>query len=250
MGVGKSSPKWRLQELQLFHRGLPAHIEAFAGYREGTSAVGVEHEAESALFVLPCEMLSFEKDRYLKRALQKYRVFQLSLIASIPLTLFCRQSAKADDTLVLELPPSQAAIENRSTRKAQSEARRLPEIPAENRNFPDRNERVVLASRGKRASRQDANESGIGRLGQTTQEASIFRGKNERSAKLSRVSTGTYLAIKADEGEWIGILMSDNSIGWMQRSAVKILDYQVTATSQGSARPFDPTYSDGLPSAR
>lgn len=190
---------------------------------------------------------------------KQIKLSQLALViasSSFACLIVCPLGAKADDTLVLELPPSQAAIESRAAQKVQSEARRLPEIPPENRNFPDRNPGVSLASRGRGrgggnpAPRQDASDSAIGRLGQTVQDATIFRGKNDRSGKLSRVSVGTYLAIKADAGEWLGILMSDNSVGWVQRGAIKILDYQVTATSQGPARPYDENYSDGLPSSR
>ena len=181
---------------------------------------------------------------------QKPITFQFALAFATSLSFICPVGTKADDTIILDLPPSQGAIENRAARKVHSESRRIPEIPAENRNFPDRNERIVLASRGKRALRQDSSDSSIGRLGQTVREATIFRGKSDRSDKLSRVPAETYLAVKADAGDWIGILMSDNSIGWLQRSSVKILDYQVTATSQGPAKPYDENYSDGLPSSR
>ena len=180
--------------------------------------------------------------------------FKNSAIALIVIALFAgARASKADDTIVLELPPSQANIEHKAAQKRQDETRRLPEIPRENRNFPPREEGLPLVSRGSpRASsrRQDGASSAIGRLGQTLQEVTIYRNRNERSGKLSRIPAGVYLAVKTESEDWLGILMSDNSIGWMKREAVKILDYQVTATSSGGARPFDDTYSDGLPSGK
>lgn len=76
---------------------------------------------------------------------------------------------------------------------------------------------------------------------------------------LARVARGTYLAIKHDYGSWYGVLMIDGSLGWIEKSAVRMLDYNVVRphpTAPGSGLLEDggsstpgPEETPGLPSA-
>jgi hypothetical protein len=69
--------------------------------------------------------------------------------------------------------------------------------------------------------------------------APIFRGRNGDGRLLSRVPQGQPLAIKSEYGDWYAVVMIDNTLGWIHRSAVRILDYNVV-------RPLSST-PDGLP---
>jgi cell wall-associated NlpC family hydrolase len=46
---------------------------------------------------------------------------------------------------------------------------------------------------------------------------------------MVQVPAGTYLALTSDAGDWYGVLMSDRSTGWIHRSAVQILQYEVVS---------------------
>ena len=187
-----------------------------------------------------------------KLTLLKFRILSnaILLIASLGGS---PQSARADETIILELSPSQANKDSRNAAKTRQQTTKLPEIPRENRNFPSREEGLPQVSRGLgRGSRtkQTDGPSAIGRLGQTAQEVSIYRERSDKAGRLCRISGGVYLAVKAESGDWLGILMSDNSVGWLHRNSVKILDSEVTATSASESRSFDDKYSDGLPSGK
>jgi cell wall-associated NlpC family hydrolase len=44
---------------------------------------------------------------------------------------------------------------------------------------------------------------------------------------IARVAQGTPLAIKSEYGSWYAVLMIDGSLGWIQKSAVRMLDFNV-----------------------
>jgi hypothetical protein len=70
--------------------------------------------------------------------------------------------------------------------------------------------------------------------------APIYRGRNEGGRLISRVPRGQYLAIKSEYGDWYAVLMIDNSIGWIPKSAVRMLEYNVirpTPTTPGIPTP-------------
>jgi cell wall-associated NlpC family hydrolase len=59
---------------------------------------------------------------------------------------------------------------------------------------------------------------------------------------LSRVPTGTYLALTTTSGNWYGVLMQDRTVGWLRKSAVDLLDFAVV-----SNQPIGPLQSAGEP---
>jgi hypothetical protein len=72
----------------------------------------------------------------------------------------------------------------------------------------------------------------VGRLGICAQDgAPIYRGRDGGGQLLARVPQGTYLAIKHDYASWYAVLMIDGSLGWVQKSAVRLLDYNVVRPS-------------------
>jgi cell wall-associated NlpC family hydrolase len=57
--------------------------------------------------------------------------------------------------------------------------------------------------------------------------APIYRGQDGGGRMLARIAQGTYLAIKSEYGYWYAVLMEDGSLGWIQKSAVRLLDFNV-----------------------
>lgn len=62
---------------------------------------------------------------------------------------------------------------------------------------------------------------------------------------LARIAKSTYLAIKSDYGGWYAVLMEDGSLGWIQKSAVSLLDYNVVRPQPSSFGRW-PAGADGL----
>jgi hypothetical protein len=86
----------------------------------------------------------------------------------------------------------------------------------------------------------------VGRLGVAVwQGAPIYRGQDGGGRMVARVAQGTYLAIKSDYADWYGVLMVDGSLGWIRKSAVRLLDYNVVRPPSGTAGG-EPRGSEGL----
>ncbi len=140
----------------------------------------------------------------------------------------CAIPSLADDTITLDLPSSKvveqtAVAESNSVKSEfmQYSERRAVKVP---QNQSGSNKR--FASRGKQNSSQDRE---VGRLGVTHHKAAIYAGRSSSKSLLARVTPGTYIALTVDVGDWYGVLMSDQSTGWIHKSDVGILDYSVSA---------------------
>jgi len=83
----------------------------------------------------------------------------------------------------------------------------------------------------------------VGRLGVCEYSGiPIYRGRDGGGQLLARVTRGTYLAIKSDYAAWYGVMMIDGSLGWIPKSAVRLLDFNVVRPGAGSsAGPATPT---------
>lgn len=161
-------------------------------------------------------------------------------------TVFPVACVRSDETLTLELPPSpeaQAAAlaQRRQAAEATSStggiaprsgvtrrAVRPPAMPSRHRSL--------------RARRQTEPTSVIGRLGLMERAAALHRSPSTSSAVLTRAPAGTYLALRAETANMYGVLMADGSTGWLSRSVVRLLDYQVVSTGAGAAH-----YAGALP---
>lgn len=144
-----------------------------------------------------------------------------SLVGLALSTLLCAaHPAFADQTLTLELPPSEAAQAAHAAEKARSAAHTSVTPKA------TRNRRGTYPSRG---GVRRPQERVVGRLGQLPETTPIYRRHSRSSALLTQAPAGTYVAIQADAGDWVGVLMADGSTGWMTRSSVRFLDYQVVS---------------------
>lgn len=83
-----------------------------------------------------------------------------------------------------------------------------------------------------RASNDGSSDAAIGRIGVIiASKASIRRLPSSKSRLLSVCPRDTYLAVVSQKGSWYGLLMSDTSTGWIPKSTVHLLNYEVTRQS-------------------
>lgn len=143
------------------------------------------------------------------------------------------RAAFADATLTLNLPPSQAALQARAEAARAEAAKRRAAQKAAHKSS---SEFLELPSRGWSQGRYV-----VGGLGVVMQPSGIYRLATTRSRLLSRISSGTNVAIVGARGGWLGILMSDYSTGWIPGDRVRIIpDYEVTSNT-----PVEPSSSQG-----
>jgi cell wall-associated NlpC family hydrolase len=83
-----------------------------------------------------------------------------------------------------------------------------------------------IASRSKQAKDKHAVVARIGVV--TASRADIRFAPDKKGRVLFSCPTGSYLGLVGQYGSWYGVLMIDYSTGWVEKSKVKLLDYQVT----------------------
>lgn len=169
-------------------------------------------------------------------------------IALLATSSLCRLSvpAKADGNLTLELPPSDASIEAREARAAEVQTINMRShaaaLQASARRRSSVRHRASAGLRGKYASRGGAADRTMGQLGMLTNQTPIYRATGSGTV-LATAQPGTYLAIRAERGAWYGVLMADGSLGWMRKSGVRLMDYEVVSAGVSTA-PYVPAGSD------
>ena len=145
-------------------------------------------------------------------------------------------SVRADDTITVELPPSQDALEARAAAKSQADA---AAAAAKSRAGNTGRGQSSFTTRGNLTSRgQNSSERVMGQLGMLDKQAAIYRGRSSQSQRLTSAPAGTYLAIKEKSGEWYGVLMADGSMGWVNSQNAHLLDYQVVGSGATPAPDF------------
>ena len=78
----------------------------------------------------------------------------------------------------------------------------------------------------------DPNVKVIGRLGQVVDATRIFRNRNIKSRTLSSTKLYQYLVVNpTDNQEWLAVVMSDGSTGYILSDRVAQLPYDVTAAA-------------------
>ncbi len=134
--------------------------------------------------------------------------------------------AQADESLVLNLPafPNQHPAAE-SAPALQREA--APIVPRPNPASLVKPKQSNTVDR--RGNPRKAADQSIGRLGMASKSTSIYARQSSRSRSLSSVPAGTYLALTREAENWYGILMADRSTGWMKKSTVKLLDFEVVS---------------------
>ena len=86
----------------------------------------------------------------------------------------------------------------------------------------------------------------VGRLGQVITSGAQIRGGRDRAGRLLSVcADGQYLAISSETNDKYGILMQDRSIGFIDKSNVKLLDFQVVNNDAGQGQATSGSGGDG-----
>lgn len=60
---------------------------------------------------------------------------------------------------------------------------------------------------------------------------------------LSKVPKGTHVAVVAESGEYWGVLMLNNTVGWTPKSNLEMLDYQTQIALPSTPDPSEPSVS-------
>jgi cell wall-associated NlpC family hydrolase len=101
--------------------------------------------------------------------------------------------------------------------------------PAFAKSKSSRNVRAPLASRSLTAPRS------VGRLGQTTLDNSPIYSSPGKKPIYSIIPRDTYLVLIGQHGDWYAVLMADGRYGWIAKSKVNLLNYEVKAGKSGNA---------------
>ena len=81
-------------------------------------------------------------------------------------------------------------------------------------------------------TKPDPNLKVIGRLGQIVDATRIFRNRDTKSRTLSSTKLYQYLVVNStDNPDWLAVIMSDGSTGYVLSDRVAQLPYDVTATA-------------------
>ena len=159
--------------------------------------------------------------------------------------------SQADQDLTIDLPLSRQAAAAAAAASAPAVTLTQPK--------PQPPKPAASTSRGaiamkKFASRRAQNVNGtkqftVGRLGVATKLSPIRAARNSRSV-LSKVPSGTYLALNCETGNWYGVLMADRTTGWIRKVDVRMLDYEVVSNKPADAITYasnpSPDYSQVL----
>ncbi|MDO8588662.1 MAG: C40 family peptidase [Armatimonadota bacterium] len=132
--------------------------------------------------------------------------------------------------LLFVVPSSQALAATQSITLTLDE----PQLGGSTQSQPTRQAvetpRSDLTSRSGPVNRKPDSASTIGRVGVVTApRISIYRSRSS-SRVLATCAQGTPLGIVGEQGQWYGVLMIDMSTGWVRKSSVKLLDYDLIAT--------------------
>lgn len=66
--------------------------------------------------------------------------------------------------------------------------------------------------------------------------AGIYRTKSSAGSKYATVKAETPLAVVREEGDWYGVLMVNNEVGWIARDCVKMTGYELVTSRKDLAR--------------
>ncbi len=90
----------------------------------------------------------------------------------------------------------------------------------------------------------------LGKLAMVSAREATLRARPETQARaLSIVPRNTYLAITRQQGEYYGVLMINRTTGWVHRSQVRMIPYQMAMSSPGGTPPAKPSAPPRKPSA-
>lgn len=136
---------------------------------------------------------------------------RFSRIAAVLFAISLSAPVMADDILVINLPSFQ-------TDNSRTDTRAAPPAPS---NAVDRHGGV----------RVNEDQKVLGHLGIVETTAPLRLQPDANIRPVARIIAGTYIALKSQKGEWYGVLLQDQGIGWVPTKYVKVLDYDVVSTA-------------------
>jgi cell wall-associated NlpC family hydrolase len=90
------------------------------------------------------------------------------------------------------------------------------------------------------SSRGAAERAQVGRLGQVSLANSPIYSRNGPSTVYSRARRGQFLVLTGQLGDYYAVMMADGRNGWIAKSRVNLLEYDVVNGSAGAAQPASP----------
>jgi len=125
----------------------------------------------------------------------------------------------AEQTLTITLDPTQ----EEAKKQAQSDLELKHETLGATKTGSEAKYKAQVAS--KPSAKKEVTIGQVGVI--TASKASIKSAPSRRGHTLFTCPKGTYLAIVGQNGAWYGVLMIDSSTGWIEKSKVNLLNYQV-----------------------
>ena len=148
------------------------------------------------------------------------------LTAVFPLLAFAGTAARAQSSLDIPLETGQNPMPVAAAPKP------APAKPAKGKANAGRLTSLPLPSRGGnsrtpvRTGPQTAPKV-LAQLGLVTVDRIEVRVSREETAQpLSVVPKGTYLAVVKEDGDFWGVLMVNNTVGWVPKTALEMVDYR------------------------
>jgi cell wall-associated NlpC family hydrolase len=178
-----------------------------------------------------------------------------SAIASLLVFTALAPRALADEDLTINLPASQAtAGATTHAAPAADPAVKAQQAAQQQRakQFQEYSRRRAVnkaAATTKPFGSRGAKSTGgtkqftVGRLGVANKAAPIRAARSSSRTMLSKVQPGTYLALNCENGDWYGVLMADRTTGWVKKSDVKMLDYEVVSDRPQDAAAYTASQS-------
>lgn len=163
------------------------------------------------------------------------------LLASLSLVSISARSG-ADDNLTIDLPQSPQAAASAAPKETTATSATLTANngaagPVRHASSSGPISTKKFGSRGGKTV-NGTTQYTVGRLGVATQTVSIRAGRGNSRPVLSKVQSGTYMALNCENGPWYGVLMADRTTGWVRKSDVKMLDYEVVSDRKNDAAAY------------
>jgi cell wall-associated NlpC family hydrolase len=102
--------------------------------------------------------------------------------------------------------------------------------------------RALMTSRDALMAQESPTSTVTGRLALVSLDnAPIIAPREQFGRLLSRCSQGTYIIVTGETSTYYSVIMADHSLGFILRSSVQLLDYQIAAptpTTLGSVSPL------------
>jgi cell wall-associated NlpC family hydrolase len=122
------------------------------------------------------------------------------------------------------------------------------------RQGPPENSPTTSTPSRRLASRGSATRSrgvAIGRLARAVVSTTVRVDHTVESGSITTIAEGTYLALTEEADGWYGVLMADETTGWIERSNVEVLDYEVVADGdrRSPAQSVRTSAANGMPLA-